>query len=150
MNFQHGTGWTGTYPKTWEKLCNHDWIEAAREAADSLWFAQSPVRVIDFQRALFAIAGLSPSYEEILEFNAPMAREHGAYMPPEADVMEWSPAMGGGHASHEGPARREERPERNSRTRGERRPEQDRSGSGRGKTPPSGHGVPTIDFGDPL
>ena len=52
VNFQLGTNWTTKHPSTWEFMKQRDWTSAAAEAADSLWFVQTPDRVQDLQVAL--------------------------------------------------------------------------------------------------
>ena len=52
VNFQLGTDWTNIHKKTWKAMRNGEWIEAAKEAADSRWNEQTPVRVKDLQVAL--------------------------------------------------------------------------------------------------
>ena len=43
--FQLGPFWHKTHKKTWALLQAGEWEEAAVEAADSLWYKQTPVRV---------------------------------------------------------------------------------------------------------
>jgi GH24 family phage-related lysozyme (muramidase) len=57
VNFQLGIGWYTKHKKTWGYLATYEWEKAAREAQDSLWYKQTPVRVQDFQAALRALAG---------------------------------------------------------------------------------------------
>jgi GH24 family phage-related lysozyme (muramidase) len=57
VNFQLGTGWNTKFKKTWSYMVSGQWEKAALEAQDSAWFAQTPVRVRDFQDALCAQAG---------------------------------------------------------------------------------------------
>lgn len=52
VNFQLGTDWTSEHPSTWEFMKQGDWTSAAAEAADSLWYGQTPDRVEDLQKAL--------------------------------------------------------------------------------------------------
>lgn len=58
VNHQLGVYWYRTHRETWRLLEEGAWHEAADEAADSLWFRQTPARVRDFQAAL---RGLEPS-----------------------------------------------------------------------------------------
>lgn len=53
--FQLGVAWHRVHVKTWALLMEGEWEEAAEEAADSLWFRQTPTRVRDFQDALRAL-----------------------------------------------------------------------------------------------
>lgn len=57
VNFQMGTGWNTKFKKTWSYMTKGEWEKAALECQDSAWFAQTPVRVQDFQAALRALAG---------------------------------------------------------------------------------------------
>lgn len=57
VNFQLGAGWPLDFKKTWAYLKDHDWINAAVEAADSRWRDQTPVRCADFMRALLERVG---------------------------------------------------------------------------------------------
>lgn len=59
VNHQLGVYWFRTHRETWRLLTEQDWHGAAVEAADSLWFRQTPARVRDFQAALRALE--SPS-----------------------------------------------------------------------------------------
>lgn len=52
VNFQLGTGWNKIHKKTWSLMTQGKYEEAAVEAANSLWYRQTPVRVKDFQKAL--------------------------------------------------------------------------------------------------
>jgi len=52
VNFQLGTGWFKIHKNTWKFLKDKRYEEAAKEAADSTWFKQTPVRVKDFQKAI--------------------------------------------------------------------------------------------------
>ena len=52
VNFQLGPGWNLIHKKTWALLKAHEWLEAAAEAEDSLWYQQTPLRVRDFQYSL--------------------------------------------------------------------------------------------------
>ena len=51
--YQLGPGWKSDFKKTWQLLQAGLWEDAAIEAADSKWYVQTPVRVIDFQWALW-------------------------------------------------------------------------------------------------
>lgn len=55
MVFQNGEGWNKIHKETWKKLKAGQWLEAAEEAANSLWAQQTPDRVEDFQRAIRSI-----------------------------------------------------------------------------------------------
>lgn len=57
VNFQLGTAWNTKFKKTWSYMTQGEWEKAALEAQDSAWYAQTPVRVQDFQAALRALAG---------------------------------------------------------------------------------------------
>ncbi|MFN8394278.1 MAG: peptidoglycan amidohydrolase family protein [Bacteroidia bacterium] len=59
VNFQLGTSWNTKFKKTWGYMTKGEWEKAALEAQDSAWYAQTPVRVQDFQAALRALAGTS-------------------------------------------------------------------------------------------
>lgn len=63
VNFQLGTGWTGIFKKTWALLTAGKFAEAAREAEDSNWAKQTPVRVRDFQEALWRTQALYDLYK---------------------------------------------------------------------------------------
>ena len=52
VNFQLGTGWYKIHKKTWKLMTQGRYEEAAIEAANSVWYRQTPVRVEDFQKAL--------------------------------------------------------------------------------------------------
>lgn len=52
VNFQLGTGWNKIHKKTWKLMTQGRYEEAAVEAANSVWYRQTPVRVKDFQKAL--------------------------------------------------------------------------------------------------
>lgn len=52
INFQLGTGWNKIHKKTWKLMTQGRYRAAAREAANSVWYRQTPVRVEDFQKAL--------------------------------------------------------------------------------------------------
>ncbi len=57
VNFQLGTAWNTKFKKTWGYMTTGEWEKAALECQDSAWYAQTPVRVQDFQAALRALAG---------------------------------------------------------------------------------------------
>ncbi|MEM6272209.1 MAG: D-Ala-D-Ala carboxypeptidase family metallohydrolase [Bacteroidota bacterium] len=86
VNFQLGTAWNQEHRRTWGYLQNHDWVNAAREAADSSWFTQTPVRVLDFQRVLLNIAGENTDYQSLLEFNAAQIQRRGVTFPSQRNV----------------------------------------------------------------
>lgn len=52
VNFQLGTGWNKIHKKTWKLMTQGMYNAAAREAANSVWYRQTPVRVKDFQKVL--------------------------------------------------------------------------------------------------
>lgn len=52
VNFQLGTNWYKIHKKTWQHLLDHNWEDAAKEAQNSRWYKQTPVRVKDFQEAI--------------------------------------------------------------------------------------------------
>lgn len=52
VNFQLGTSWNKIHKKTWKLMTQGRYEEAAVEAANSVWYRQTPVRVKDFQKAL--------------------------------------------------------------------------------------------------
>lgn len=53
VNFQLGTAWTSKFKNTWALLKAGQYDKAAVESENSLWAKQTPVRVRDFQRALW-------------------------------------------------------------------------------------------------
>ena len=55
VNFQLGSGWAGKFPKTWKLIMDGQYKDAAKEAANSAWAKQTPVRVQDFHDALRAL-----------------------------------------------------------------------------------------------
>lgn len=65
VNFQLGTQWYTKFPKTWGLLKAGKYEEAAWEAEDSLWAKQTPVRVRDFQRALWRAKVLWEVYSSL-------------------------------------------------------------------------------------
>ena len=52
VNFQLGTGWTGTFPNTWKMIVDGRYEDAAKALDGTIWAEQTPVRVKDFQDAL--------------------------------------------------------------------------------------------------
>jgi GH24 family phage-related lysozyme (muramidase) len=52
VNFQLGTKWTGTFPRTWRMIVDGKYEDAAAALNDTLWAKQTPVRVKDFEDAL--------------------------------------------------------------------------------------------------
>ena len=52
VNFQLGTGWTKEHKNTWKLLMDGEYEAAAKEAANSTWNTQTPVRVKDFQESI--------------------------------------------------------------------------------------------------
>ena len=55
VNFQLGPNWYFTHKATWRLLKEGKLLAAAEEIKDSLWYAQTPVRVNDFSKALVSI-----------------------------------------------------------------------------------------------
>lgn len=92
VNFQNGTAWTDVHPTTWRLLRGQQWENAAREAADSLWFQQTPVRVLDFQRVLLTIAGRPTDYDSMRTFNDANIRKWNAAYPTRANFGAFNPA----------------------------------------------------------
>lgn len=56
VNFQLGTNWPSVHVKTWDLMRRGLFQQAAIEAANSLWYNQTPTRVKDFQQALRSVA----------------------------------------------------------------------------------------------
>ena len=52
VNFQLGDSFYKHFPKMWSDLLAHNWSGAADEAQDSAWYAETKVRVEDFQAVL--------------------------------------------------------------------------------------------------
>jgi GH24 family phage-related lysozyme (muramidase) len=52
VNFQLGTRWTATFPRTWKMIVDGKYEDAAEALEGTLWATQTPVRVKDFQDAL--------------------------------------------------------------------------------------------------
>lgn len=65
VNFQLGTKWFRKFPKAWHHLCHKEYQEAIdelmyynkKEEEYSLWYKQTPVRVLDFVNAIKNIIG---------------------------------------------------------------------------------------------
>ncbi len=91
VNFQLGTAWGDIHKNTYKHLLNQDWEKTAHEAADSTWFKQTPVRVIDFQRALLNIAGKPTDYDSMVEFNKDAIAKRGVVMPGADNVNAFVP-----------------------------------------------------------
>jgi hypothetical protein len=52
VNYQLGTGWNTVHEQTWAKLLAGQYEAAAKEAANSNWYIQTPKRVEDFQEGI--------------------------------------------------------------------------------------------------
>jgi len=52
VDYQLGTGWTKTFPKTWAQIVNGNYDTAADMFNGTLWQKQTPNRVTAFQNAL--------------------------------------------------------------------------------------------------
>ena len=52
VNFQLGTRWTSTFPRTWKMIVDGNYEAAAHALDGTTWAKQTPVRVKDFQDAL--------------------------------------------------------------------------------------------------
>lgn len=65
VNYQLGTAWRSKFKNTWALMVKGDYETAATEAENSLWAKQTPVRVRDFQRALWRAAALYEVYKVI-------------------------------------------------------------------------------------
>lgn len=63
VNFQLGTAWTTKFKNTWALLKAGKYDKAAAESENSLWAKQTPVRVRDFQRALWRASVLGADVE---------------------------------------------------------------------------------------
>lgn len=61
VNFQLGTSWHTKQKKTWALILDGKYEEAAKEAANSTWNKQTPVRVKDFQKALRDLPQKAPA-----------------------------------------------------------------------------------------
>tara|TARA_R110002167_G_scaffold238584_3_gene443740 strand:+ start:90 stop:584 length:495 start_codon:yes stop_codon:yes gene_type:complete len=65
VNFQLGTKWYRKFPNAWHCLCHKEYTEAIdelmyynkKEKDYSLWYKQTPVRVLDFVNAIKDIIG---------------------------------------------------------------------------------------------
>ena len=64
VNYQLGTGWTNKFKNTWGLMLKGDFYGAADEAENSLWAKQTPVRVRDFQKALWRTQVLYDLYKD--------------------------------------------------------------------------------------
>lgn len=53
--FQMGLRWTDKFPNTWKMIVNGQYERAAMAFNGTLWQAQTPTRVTDFQKALRAL-----------------------------------------------------------------------------------------------
>lgn len=53
VNFQLGTSWNTKFKMTWKYMTEGKYMSAAREAENSLWHKQTPIRVRDLQEALW-------------------------------------------------------------------------------------------------
>lgn len=56
VSYQLGPNWNKIHKKTWGYLQQGEYEKAAKEAEDSKWFQQTPVRVRDFQNSLMHVA----------------------------------------------------------------------------------------------
>lgn len=63
VNFQLGTSWNTKFRVTWRLMTEGKFAEAAREAENSTWAKQTPVRVRDFQEALWRTQALYDLYK---------------------------------------------------------------------------------------
>lgn len=52
VNFQSGIFWRTIHPKTWDALKRGDSADAVRELRSSLWYRQTPTRVVAFINAI--------------------------------------------------------------------------------------------------
>lgn len=64
VNFQLGTQWFKDHKKTWARMLEGNYVAAAIEAQDSLWYRQTPVRVHDLQKALRGAHVLANTYKD--------------------------------------------------------------------------------------
>ncbi|MCB9990066.1 MAG: hypothetical protein H6867_01640 [Rhodospirillales bacterium] len=53
VNYQLGTGWRTKFPNTWKMIEDGKYCDAAAALENTLWNSQTPVRVDDFQQALY-------------------------------------------------------------------------------------------------
>lgn len=95
VNFQLGLDWNSEHQTTWRHLTSHNWVAAAREAANSAWFEQTPLRVVDFQRTLLQMAGQGGmSYEDLRDFNRNNISKYGVNWDSqvlESEFNRWEP-----------------------------------------------------------
>ncbi len=67
VNFQLGENWYKEHKNTWKLLKEGKYNEAAKEAANSNWYKQTPVRVKDFQKTLMEIPNIKRQGGEVEE-----------------------------------------------------------------------------------
>lgn len=60
VNFQLGSGWYFDHKKTWDLIKAGNYVAAAREAQNSKWFKDTPVRVRAFQSELLKLEARKP------------------------------------------------------------------------------------------
>lgn len=84
LNFQLGTYWYRKFPNTYRKMKSQDWVGAARGCAESRWFEQTPVRVLDIQRVLLHMAGQNTDYCSMKDFNREVMVRRGVSFPSRA------------------------------------------------------------------
>lgn len=65
VNYQLGTGWTSIHKKTWALMQVGAYLTAAREAKNSIWYTQTPVRVEDLVDALTEAYTLGQEYNAL-------------------------------------------------------------------------------------
>lgn len=65
MCFQLGNAWNLEHKKTWKLMLEGDYMKAVKEAENSDWFRQTPVRVKDLQMALSEAFLLGRQYESL-------------------------------------------------------------------------------------
>lgn len=65
VNYQLGTSWHKKFKVTWALMLKGEYEKAATEAESSLWAKQTPVRVRDFQRALWRASALREVHKVI-------------------------------------------------------------------------------------
>lgn len=63
VNYQLGSSWNTKFKVTWGHLLAGRFGEAAYEAENSLWAKQTPIRVRDFQKALWRAEVLYKEYK---------------------------------------------------------------------------------------
>ena len=56
VNFQLGTKWRATFPRTWRMIVEGEYEDAANALDGTVWAKQTPIRVKDFQDALRKLA----------------------------------------------------------------------------------------------